>query len=51
MKVIGIPGRGMSKFEGIMRISRGVNAKKWKIPGGHYKIDWKSRGGVNVKKK
>ena len=22
----------------------GVNAKKWKIPGGHGKFDWKSRG-------
>ena len=23
----------MSKFEGKMRISKGVNAKKWQIPG------------------
>ena len=33
VKVVGIPG-GMSKFEGKTRISRGVNAKKWKILGG-----------------
>ena len=29
-----------------MRISKGANAKKWKIPGA--KIDWKSKG-VNFK--
>ena len=35
MKVVGIPGRGgMSKFVGKTRISKGVNAKKWKTPGG-----------------
>ena len=43
VKVIGIP-EGVPKFEGETRISRGVNAKKRKIPGGHEKIDWKSRG-------
>ena len=34
VKVVGIPG-GLSKFEGKTRIFNGVNAKKWKIPGGH----------------
>ena len=32
VKVVGIPG-GISKFEGKTRISKEVNAKKWKIPG------------------
>ena len=32
VKVVEIPGEGMSKFEGETRISKGVNAKKWKIP-------------------
>ena len=32
VKVVEIPG-DMSKFEGKTRISEGVNAKKWKIPG------------------
>ena len=41
MKIVRIPG-GMSKLEGKTRISKGVNAKKWKIPGGHDKIEWKS---------
>ena len=48
VKVVGIPG-GISKFEGKTRISKGVNAKKWKIPGGHDKIDWKSRGSTSKK--
>ena len=34
VKAVGIPGiPDMSKFEGKTRISKGVNAKKWKIPG------------------
>ena len=40
----------MSKFKETRGFPGGVNAKeKWKIPGGHDKIDWKSRG-VNFKK-
>ena len=39
MKIVRIPG---AKLEGKMRISKAVNTKKWKIPGGHDKIEWKS---------
>ena len=38
----------MSNFEGKTRISKGVNAKKWEIPGGHDKIDWKTRGSTKL---
>ena len=48
VKVVGIPG-GYTNIEEKTYISRGVNAKKWKIPGGYGKFDWKSRG-ANFKK-
>ena len=40
---------GKPKIEEKTWFSRGVNAKKWKTPGGHGKFDWKSRR-VNFKK-
>ena len=48
VKVVGIPG-GISKFEGKTRISKGVNANKWKNARGHDNIDWKSRGSTSKK--
>ena len=42
VKVVGVPG-GTPKVVEKTWISSGVNAKKWKIPGGHGKFDWKPR--------
>ena len=28
---------------------QGINAKKWKVSGDHYKFDWKSRGSTSKK--
>ena len=42
VKIVGIP-EGTPKIEEKTWISRGFDAKKWEIPGGHGKIDSKSR--------
>ena len=49
MKVVGIPGGGILKFEGKRRFSKGLMQKSGKFRGGHDKIDWKSRG-ISFKK-
>ena len=39
----------MPKFEGKARISKGINARKWKIPGGHYKLTGNLGGPISKK--